>query len=224
MALFLRITSSRSNEVYIYMHLNTNYEPIYLGEPISMQQNQPSYMPLIVRFIQISLGFGFSIFFMLIFINNCVDYNTNFNFVKNVLEMKHTFHNSPLNLRAISSNNLHHFIYLMIMVYELICGLLMAYGSYRLIECWSQPSQVFHQAKAMLLMGFGLSILLWFYGFIIIGSEWFLMWQSKQWNGFHKAFELLCLSLLSIGIVLHNEREQKDLDHEKKIADQRLRL
>ena len=38
-------------------------------------------------------------------------------------------------------------------------------------------------------MGF----LIWFIGFIVIGSEWFAMWQSSTWNGKDTAMPLAIL-------------------------------
>lgn len=43
-----------------------------------------------------------------------------------------------------------------------------------------------------------LGCLLWLIAFIDIGGEWFLMWQSKIWNGQDAAFRMfvvLCLTL-----------------------------
>jgi len=45
-------------------------------------------------------------------------------------------------------------------------------------------------------MGIAMGILLWFVFFIIIGGEWFLMWQSKNWNGQANAFFLTISFLL----------------------------
>ena len=43
-----------------------------------------------------------------------------------------------------------------------------------------------------------LGICLWFTGFITVGGEWFLMWQSETWNGQQAAFRLVVI----LGIVL----------------------
>ena len=40
--------------------------------------------------------------------------------------------------------------------------------------------------------------MLWFTGFIAVGGEWFLMWQSEKWNGQNAAFRLVVI----IGITL----------------------
>ena len=39
---------------------------------------------------------------------------------------------------------------------------------------------------AGLVVGFGL----WFFGFMVVAGEYFLMWQSKAWNGQEAAFRI----------------------------------
>jgi predicted small integral membrane protein len=43
-----------------------------------------------------------------------------------------------------------------------------------------------------------LGCLLWFVAFLTVGGEWFLMWQSRTWNGQDAAFRMFA----SIGIIL----------------------
>ena len=35
-----------------------------------------------------------------------------------------------------------------------------------------------------------LGFCLWFFGFVVIGGEYFAMWQSKLWNGQDAAFRI----------------------------------
>ena len=53
-----------------------------------------------------------------------------------------------------------------------------------------QPA-AFNAAKQYVVIGVGLGFLLWFTGFMVVGGEWFLMWQSKQWNGQERGLPLL---------------------------------
>ena len=49
------------------------------------------------------------------------------------------------------------------------------------------------------MIGVGLGFLVWFTGFMVVGGEWFLMWQSKAWNGQQAAFRFY-MTLLAVGI------------------------
>jgi predicted small integral membrane protein len=43
-----------------------------------------------------------------------------------------------------------------------------------------------------------LGFLLWFFGFIVIGGEWFCMWQSEQWNGIGAAFRFVVIIMFTL--------------------------
>lgn len=43
-----------------------------------------------------------------------------------------------------------------------------------------------------------MSLLMWLVAFLSVGGEWFLMWQSKSWNGQEAAFRMFTV----IGIIL----------------------
>jgi predicted small integral membrane protein len=56
----------------------------------------------------------------------------------------------------------------------------------------------FHQAKRVSIVALTLSLLMWLVAFLAVGGEWFLMWQSKTWNGQDAAFRMFTV----VGIVL----------------------
>ena len=56
----------------------------------------------------------------------------------------------------------------------------------------------FHSAKRVAIAALSLSLLMWLMAFLSVGGEWFLMWQSKTWNGQDAAFRMFTV----IGIVL----------------------
>ena len=56
----------------------------------------------------------------------------------------------------------------------------------------------FHQAKRMAILGLTLGLMMWLVAFLSVGGEWFLMWQSKTWNGQEAAFRMFTV----LGIVL----------------------
>jgi predicted small integral membrane protein len=46
--------------------------------------------------------------------------------------------------------------------------------------------------------GAAVAFALWFVGFMVVGGEWFLMWQSSTWNGQEAAFRFY-LTVLAVG-------------------------
>jgi predicted small integral membrane protein len=45
-------------------------------------------------------------------------------------------------------------------------------------------------------------IMLWLLAFTTIGGEWFLMWQSKDWNGQQAAFRMFTTEALILILFL----------------------
>jgi predicted small integral membrane protein len=56
----------------------------------------------------------------------------------------------------------------------------------------------FNRAKRVSLVALALSLTMWLVAFLAVGGEWFLMWQSKSWNGQEAAFRMFTV----VGIVL----------------------
>ena len=67
----------------------------------------------------------------------------------------------------------------------------------------------FNAAKTLVVIGVGLGFLLWFTGFMVVGGEWFAMWQSKAWNGQQATFWFY-MTLLAVLIFVN--QPDGDLD------------
>jgi predicted small integral membrane protein len=62
----------------------------------------------------------------------------------------------------------------------------------------------FNSAKRFVLTGATLGFLVWFFGFMVVGGEWFQMWQSQKWNGQEGAFRFY-LTILAVLIFVNQE-------------------
>jgi predicted small integral membrane protein len=155
-----------------------------------------------LRLVKIVLIFQIGAFALLVGINNIVDYNSNFNFVQHVLSMDTTFEGNTLQGRAITSPTLHHMAYALIIAMELGTGLLCLFGCSKMMSLRSADFEAFFGSIMLASYGLALGLLLWFGGFMIVGAEWFLMWQSDTWNGQDAAFRFL-VSIVTTLIFLH---------------------
>jgi len=72
------------------------------------------------------------------------------------------------------------------------------WGGIRLAQELRAPAAVFNHAKKLAIAALTLSLLMWLVAFLTVGGEWFLMWQSKAWNGQDAAFRMFTV----IGLVL----------------------
>jgi len=151
-----------------------------------------------LRLSKCVLLFAVSFYYALVVFNNVTDYNSNFQFVHHVLLMDSTFPGNAGMWRAVHSTVLHHAFYLSIILWELLTALLCLAGAVQLVRSLHAPASAFNAAKRIGIIALTLSLLMWFVAFLGVGAEWFLMWQSKEWNGQEAAGRMF----LVVGVVL----------------------
>ncbi|MEE4661329.1 MAG: DUF2165 domain-containing protein [Halieaceae bacterium] len=135
-----------------------------------------------------------ALFALLVGLNNITDYDSNFAFVQHVLEMDTTFEGNRLMWRRIEAPWVHHLGYVGIIALEVLTGVLCAAGAWQMFTARSAAQGQFNRAVLLASWGLATGVLLWFGGFITVGAEWFLMWQSPSWNGQQAAFRfVVCL-------------------------------
>ena len=66
---------------------------------------------------------------------------------------------------------------------------------------------LFDRAKRLVVAGAGLGFLVWFFGFMVVGGEYFAMWQSATWNGQQAAFRFYVTVLAVLIFVVMPEGE-----------------
>jgi len=140
------------------------------------------------RVTKILLSLTLAAFALVVAYDNLVDYGSNFAFVRHVLSMDTTFPGNALLDRAITAPWMWQTGYLLIIAGEAATGLLLLIGSIVLWRARRQSASGFQAAKRWVVAGCGLGFAVWFFGFMVVGGEWFAMWQSKVWNGQEGAF------------------------------------
>ena len=151
-----------------------------------------------LRIAKVLLVFSMAIFYVFVVLNNITDYDSNYQFVRHVLMMDSTFPGNRGMWRAINSPAWHTIIYLSIIAWETTTMILSWWGGIRLARALSGAAADFTRAKNVAVAALTLSLLMWFLVFLSVGGEWFLMWQSKTWNGQDAAFRMFTV----VGIVL----------------------
>jgi predicted small integral membrane protein len=151
-----------------------------------------------VRVAKSALVFGVAIFYAFVVFNNVTDYGSNHQFVRHVLMMDSTFPGNHGMWRALNRPALHTAFYLSIIAWEALTMALCWWGGLRLLKALKTTAAEFHRAKSIAIAALTLSLLMWLVAFLSVGGEWFLMWQSKNWNGQDAAFRMFTV----IGIVL----------------------
>jgi predicted small integral membrane protein len=151
-----------------------------------------------LRTIKLLLVFGVAVFYSLVVFNNTTDYGSNYEFVRHVMMMDSTFPGNRGMWRAINSPALHTAFYVSIIMWESVTMLLCWWGGLLMARALRGPAAAFHRAKRISVIALTLGLLMWLVAFLSVGGEWFLMWQSKSWNGQDAAFRMFTV----VGIVL----------------------
>jgi predicted small integral membrane protein len=157
------------------------------------------------RQIRIAMSVAFTGYMLLVSFNNISDYGSNFLFVTKVAVMEDVFSREQTGWRAISNSTLHHIMYISIILAELGIAILLLLGSVKMIRNYNASAETFHSSKKLTITGLASALLLFFVFFITIAGEWFLMWQSDQWNAQQTAFSLCTIFLLALIFMNQNE-------------------
>lgn len=144
---------------------------------------------------------------LIVTFDNLTDYDTNFEFVRHVLSMDTTFPGNGLLYRRMTSPVLWNAAYCVIIAGEGLTALTLASAAIALATQLRAGGAGFNRAKRFVFVGAALGFLVWFFGFMVIGGEWFQMWQSVEWNGQQPAFRFY-LTILAVLIFVN----QKDDD------------
>lgn len=160
------------------------------------------------RIAKIVLSLVLAAFALIVTFDNIVDYGSNFLFVQHVLAMDTTFPGNALLGRAITSPAIWHISYGLIIAAEGATCLLLLAGSHALWRARRQHGASFNAAKSLVTAGCVLGFLVWFFGFMVVGGEWFAMWQSKIWNGQEGAFRFY---MAILGVLIFVNQPDSDL-------------
>src|SRR5579859_6257586 len=136
---------------------------------------------MLMRLCKASLVAAMALLLLLVAFNNIVDYGDNWAFVRHVMSMDTVFPGSTQAWRAIRSAPVQQIFYWAIIAAEALSGGLLAAGAAALFRQAREPER-FDRALALPVAGLTVAMLLYGAGFLAVGGEWFLMWQSKSWS------------------------------------------
>ncbi len=162
---------------------------------------------MIVRASKLLLVAGIALFYTLVVFNNLTDFDSNYEFVKHVLSMDSTFPGNHGMWRALPSPTFHLVFYLSIIAWECATMILLWWGVKDIFRALRCPAPAFHTAKRVAVMALTLSMLMWLVAFLSVGAEWFLMWQSRTWNGQEAAFRMFTVVGVVLLLLLQPENE-----------------
>ena len=160
-----------------------------------------------LREIKALMVAGLALYPLVVAFGNITAYEANFVFLQHVMSMDTTFPGNALMYRSVTSPALQRLAYALIIAFEALCGLALAWGAIALWRARRASAAAFAAAKLWTAIGGFLGFLVWFVGFLVIAGEWFAMWQSAQWNGQQSAFRFDVSIVLVMIFVLQPEEK-----------------
>ena len=160
-----------------------------------------------IRYTKILMTLALAAFAFMVTFNNITDYGSNYEFVKHVLSMDTTFPGNKAMYRAITSPAIWTLAYWLIIAGEGLTFVLLLAGALRMFGARSATAEEFDAAKSLAVAGMLVGFMVWFFGFMVVGGEWFPMWQSDTWNGQDAAFKFYMAILGVLIFVNQSERE-----------------
>ena len=157
---------------------------------------------LVARWCKLLLVASAALFFTVVAFNNITDPDSNYQFVRHVLSMDSTFPGNRGLWRAISWPAAHVVFYVSIIVWECFNAVLSWWAAAQLFRARSGSVEAFHHAKRIGVAAITAGMLLWMVAFLTVGGEWFLMWQSRLWNGQDAAFRMFTVEGVILVILL----------------------
>jgi predicted small integral membrane protein len=135
----------------------------------------------------------------LVAFTNITDFDTNQQFVRGVFEMDTTFGDDDVMWRSIQSDTLADIGYVGVIIWETVAAIVLWWGVIALVRAygagqWTTARRIASTGLLMVLILFG-------FGFITVGGEWFVMWQSGQWNGLNAALRNFILAAFVLVLV-----------------------
>jgi predicted small integral membrane protein len=154
------------------------------------------------RIAKVAMVGSLALFALLVTFDNLVDYGTNFEFVRHVLSMDATSPGNALLYRRVTSPVLWNAAYGLIILGEGLTGLSLGFAALALLRHLRAAAARFNRSKRLVFVGATIGFLVWFFGFMVVGGEWFQMWQSQTWNGQQPAFRFY-MTLLAVLIFVY---------------------
>lgn len=155
-----------------------------------------------MRLSKIVMCLCLAAFCFLVAFGNITDYGSNYAFVQHVLSMDTTFPGNALMYRSITNPSLWTAGYWLIIAGEAITCILFLVAAWRLWSARNGNAAEFNGAKGAVALAATMGFLVWFLGFMVIGGEWFAMWQSSTWNGQDAAFKFY-ITILAVLIYVN---------------------
>ncbi len=164
---------------------------------------------MLMRSCKVFLVLLLVLYFAVMAFGNITDPDGNLAFVGHVMSMDSLAADSASVWRAVTIPVLHSVAYWIIILWQIATALLLLLGA---IALWGERDSgpAFQQAKGTAFLGLTTGFSLYLLVFLIIGGEWFAMWQSETYNAQAASFRFLAVVGFVFLILLQRDDHPAD--------------
>ena len=155
---------------------------------------------------------------LIVVFGNVTDYDTNYYFVAHVMKMDTVYPDGNIDYREITNPLFFHMAYILLITLEGLMTFFCLKGSYILLKAVKKDAKTFNESKNWSVAGLIIGMSIWFFGFQVVGGEWFAMWQSSIWNGLSSADRIVTFLVLIL-ILFQFKDEELSGENESKSSN-----
>lgn len=140
-------------------------------------------------------------YFLVVAFDNITNPQSNWVFVQGVLSLDGVFDNSGFEWRAINAHWFHVVAYIGLIAMETLTGILLTWAG--VVGLKHATDRIgWGNAQRLTMLGVTTGLLVFFFGFITVGGNWFVMYLNSKWNGLDPAFQNTTTTFLTALLVL----------------------
>ena len=164
-----------------------------------------------IRLSKIVLTGGLAVWVGLVALGNITDYDTNLRTVQSVMAMDRVPPDTTLRWRAVTDPTAQRTAFAAIIVGQALTALAFLAAAALMAANLRADSIRFKRSKAWTAVAVCLGFVVWFIGFAVIASEWFLMWQAGRSTIQIKVFLFTVTTVLvGVYVLLDNDRDPRE--------------
>lgn len=138
---------------------------------------------------------------------------SNWPFVQGVLSGDGVPADSGFEWRFIDATWFHAISYIAVMALETLTGLLLLTAGVKGLRA-SERSPHWAQAQRLTFVGGFLGLSVFFFGFMVVGGNWFIMYLNSKWDGLMPAFQnsvmTMTMLILTVGVMIGGYLAKED--------------
>lgn len=161
-----------------------------------------------IRLSKIVMTGGLAVWVGLVALGNITDYDARLITVQSVMAMDGVSPDSALRWRAVTDPATQRAAFVVLVVGQILTALAFLAAAALMAANLRASSVRFKRSKAWTAVAVGLGLVVWLFGFAVIASEWFLMWQAGRSTIQIKVF-LFTITTVLVGVyvLLDNDRD-----------------